>query len=120
MCRPAASSVGARPGRPQRRVATLLLPRPVWLADAGSLADLTAASPAPLILLDTDLPGVDGAGFVRQVRANPGYSTVRIVIMATAPHIRRLADTLDDGAAEYLTKPVSAPTLLQRLQAIPE
>lgn len=97
------------------------------VADAGNgeealhhLAELTTSSPGVLALVDSDLPQVDGPEFIRRVRANPNYHAVRIVMMTMAPEIERLTHVLEEGAAEFLVKPFSTHSLLERIRATPD
>ncbi len=70
-----------------------------------------------LVLLDVMLPGVDGLTLCRQIKANPRFSGVKI-IMLTA---RKLEDDIlkgfESGAIDYITKPFSNKVLLARVKA---
>lgn len=74
-----------------------------------------------LILMDIDLPGLDGIGITRRVREDETLSDT-LIYMVTAfdtPEIRAAA--FDAGCNEYLVKPLDAETLETLLKAaLPE
>lgn len=83
-------------------------------------AALAAVKQAPpdLVVLDLNLPNVDGTEVCRTIRARPATATLPI-IMLTA----RTAETdrirgLDLGADDYLTKPFSPRELAARVRAV--
>jgi CheY-like chemotaxis protein len=71
-----------------------------------------------LVLLDIQLPGLDGLGLTRLLKANP--ATVEIPIVALTAHARpedRQA-ALDAGCVEYISKPIDTRTLPTQLAAV--
>lgn len=71
-----------------------------------------------LVLLDIQLPGLDGLGLTRLLKANP--ATVEIPIVALTAHARpedRQA-ALDAGCVEYISKPIDTRTLPTQLAAL--
>lgn len=77
------------------------------------LQSLAAASAVPdLIISDLMMPGMDGIGFLRVVRGNPGWSRVRFVMMSANPHDDRLKTaSKHDGLDGVLPKPFSLEDL---------
>lgn len=74
-----------------------------------------------LVLCDWG-PGFDGLGLVRAIRADEAATGPRAaVIMVTAfEEAAHAGEALDAGMTEYLTKPISAGLLYQRLVAVIE
>jgi len=71
-----------------------------------------------LILLDVDMPRLDGIETCRRMREDPATSGATIV-MLTAAHddrVERLAE--DAGADLFLTKPFSPLALLQLVDGL--
>ncbi len=59
-----------------------------------------------LIIVDYMMPGVDGLGFIRRIRARRDRDDLPI-LMVTANHERRTRyDALECGANDFLTKPI--------------
>ena len=72
------------------------------------------AEPFPLVVLDWQMPGLEGPEVCRRIRARAG-GDVTFVVMVTARDSRAdLARVLDAGADDYLTKPVSLDNLRAR------
>jgi two-component system OmpR family response regulator len=69
-----------------------------------------------LILLDLTLPDGEGADVLRRVRQR-GHGTPVLVMTARADVVQRV-HTLDEGADDYVVKPVSLEELLARVRAL--
>jgi two-component system response regulator len=69
-----------------------------WLADA--------AEPPALILLDLQLPKIDGLEVLRRLRANPRTALVPVVILTSSKEDRDRAGGYRGGANSYVQKPV--------------
>ncbi len=66
------------------------------------------------VLLDMQMPVMDGRAFLRELRAR-GIN-LPIVVMTGAPEARQTAREV--GASAYAAKPVTVPLLLARLDAL--
>ena len=69
-----------------------------------------------LILLDLNLPKLDGIEVCRQLRA--GGSVVGILMLTARGELDDRVTGLDTGADDYLLKPFHFPELLARMRAI--
>ena len=76
------------------------------------------ARPPDLILMDVQLPGLDGYAITRQIRAIPDLSKVPIIAVTS------FAMSGDDerarvaGCDDYISKPYSPRALLQRVKEL--
>lgn len=70
-----------------------------------------------LLVVDCEMPGVDGFELVRWLRRSGLDPNAFAPVIMTAPHIRRprVAEARDCGASFIITKPFSATTLLERI-----
>jgi CheY-like chemotaxis protein len=70
-----------------------------------------------LMLVDCEMPGMDGHELVRWVRNSGLEPNAYIPIIMTAAHVRKskVGDVRDCGANYLVTKPFSASSLLERL-----
>ncbi len=68
------------------------------------------------VVLDLMLPGLSGYQVIRRLRAEGNWVPVLMLSAKDGEH--DLADALDDGADDYLTKPFSFVVLLARLRAL--
>ena len=84
-------------------------------ADAvGALETILARRP-DLVILDLQLPGVDGLVLLRRLRELAGAPPVVVLTARTGAEDRRLA--LAGGAAAFLTKPYAGADLLAAVAA---
>ena len=82
-----------------------------------AIAKATAAEP-DLIVLDVNLPDIDGFEVVRRIRAEPRVARVPIVhLSATFVQDAHKVQGLDAGADGYLTHPVEPPVLIASINA---
>lgn len=78
--------------------------------------ELAAGQRPDAVILDINLPGIDGLETCRQLRAN-GYTGP--VLMLTARHeVSDRVAGLDAGADDYLPKPFALDELLARVRAM--
>lgn len=89
----------------------------VSTADSGNQAIVAARTERPdLILLDVDLPGLDGMAVCRQLKLDPTLSAIPVIFCtARVGSIDRMAG-LTLGADDYVTKPYSPSELLLRIR----
>ena len=67
-----------------------------------------------LVLLDMNMPGMDGLETCRTIRAG---SEAPIIMLTVRNTEQDKVDALDAGADDYITKPFGAPELLARIRA---
>lgn len=71
------------------------------------LAEAGPQKPLPqLILLDLNLPGTDGRETLRELRADPRYRRVPVVVLSTTNNPRDVALCYERGANAFHVKPV--------------
>jgi len=87
-----------------------------WVGDGESGLQRLHGMPPDLIILDLQLPGVDGYEICRVVRALPGYIPIIIVSGKSAESQRILG--LELGADDYVIKPFSVLELVSRVRAL--
>jgi CheY-like chemotaxis protein len=71
---------------------------------------LERASPR-LILMDVQLPGVDGLTFSRRLRSDPRWRSTPIVGVTAHPIAVNELAALDSGYNAFVTKPIDAHAL---------
>jgi len=74
-------------------------------------------SPA-LVLLDLNLPGMDGLEVCRQLRRNSATADVLVIMLTARVGEEHQVSGLDLGADDYITKPFSIKGLLARVRAV--
>lgn len=71
-----------------------------------------------LVLVDWNMPGMDGLEFVRNVRARNEYAGVRLVMVTTETEIEQMARALEAGADEYVMKPFTSDIMRDKLRIL--
>jgi len=75
-------------------------------------------TPPDLVLLDVNLPGMDGFEICRRMRKDPATAAVPIIMLtARIDETDRVAG-LEFGADDYITKPFSPKEALARVRAV--
>jgi len=70
-----------------------------------------------VVLLDLNMPGVDGFDLARLVRADPRVGDVPLVMLTSSAQRGEAQQAEQNGITAYLTKPVRSTQLHQALQA---
>jgi two-component system KDP operon response regulator KdpE len=83
--------------------------------DGADALDRAALAPPDLVILDLNMPGVDGLEVTRRLRA---WSGVPILILSVREEEPDKIAALDLGADDYLTKPFGVGELLARVRAL--
>ncbi|MDP9389575.1 MAG: diguanylate cyclase [Actinomycetota bacterium] len=70
-----------------------------------------------LVLLDVDMPGLDGLSTLRAMKADDELRSLPVLFLTARTDAAEVADGLDLGAADYLRKPCDAAELTARVNA---
>lgn len=80
---------------------------------------LAKAKLADLIVLDVNLPDLDGFEVCRRLRANPATAHLPVLhLSATFTQLADVAMGIEVGADSYLTRPVETPVLLATVRTL--
>lgn len=88
-----------------------------WVADgeeavAGLLSDMHPR----LMLLDVDLPGLDGLTILRRLADSGGLRRTRVIMLTARSLEIEVVRAMELGAFDHIAKPFSIPILLQRVR----
>lgn len=78
------------------------------------LADRLAVD---LILLDLMMPEIDGMEACRMLQQDDRFRDIPVIIVTAIGDSRKLAEALDAGATDYVTKPINKVELLARIRS---
>ena len=70
------------------------------------------------ILLDWNMPVMDGYDFLRNLRTMPGGDKPKVVFCTTENDVAHIREAIEAGADEYVMKPFDHDTLQMKLQLI--
>ncbi len=88
----------------------------VYMANTGEEGiNLSREISPDVIILDLMMPGMDGWQVCTQVRS---FSNVPILILSALDNPGMVASALDDGADDYLVKPVPVGVLLAHINTL--
>ncbi len=89
----------------------------VLVAESGARAlELLDRSPVDLILLDLVMPGMDGLAVCAAVRERPGGRDLPVIFLTAVDAPEQKVRALENGAVDYLSKPVHVPEVLARVR----
>jgi len=86
--------------------------------DGVEALDAVAAEEPDLILLDIDMPRLDGIAVCERLKAHPIYRLIPIVILTASSDRDTKLRGLEAGADDYLSKPFDSKELLIRTKVL--
>ncbi len=89
-------------------------------ADALAVLDRAASSgkPYPLVLLDGQMPEMDGMNLARAIRGRPALAGAMVILLTSAGQMAKSADYQAAGIAAWLIKPVKQSELLDTILTV--
>jgi len=84
--------------------------------DGAAALAVALDNPPDLVLTDVMMPGLDGFGLLRELRANQSTHTVPVILLSARAGEESAVEGLEAGADDYLVKPFSARELLARVR----
>ncbi len=89
------------------------------VAEAGdgseALQRLKESGDFHLVLIDWNMPPLDGYELLRAVRADHSFDSVCLVMVTTETETEKVKKALDAGANEYIMKPFTKESLQEKL-----
>jgi two-component system chemotaxis response regulator CheY len=71
-----------------------------------------------LIMVDWNMPEMNGYEFVRAVRANAAYAGIKVMMVTTESEISNMSMAMEAGANEYVMKPFTNDVVLDKLRLL--
>jgi len=79
------------------------------------------ANPAPaIILLDLNLPGVDGRQILTELKNNEATQKIPVVILTTSDDQRDVEASYEKGANSYIRKPIAVEDFFRTIRLFKE
>ena len=92
------------------------------VSEAGNgreaLGQLQAGSPPDVVLVDWNMPEMNGLEFVKSVRAQPNFRDLPLMMVTTETDVVHIASALSAGANEYVMKPFTKDAIADKLQLL--
>ena len=92
----------------------------VWEAEHGehALGVIRRLGPVELVLLDWNMPYADGLWFLRELRKDPTFRDVLVVMATSNADAESITRALGEGASEYLMKPFTGEEVRGKLEIL--
>ena len=90
----------------------------VRAADLAEGLAILAAQPADAILLDLNLPGVDGRHVLTAIKTDPDLHTIPVIILTTSSATSDIELAYREHANCYLVKPLGFTALADTIEVI--
>ena len=87
-------------------------------ADGRQALDACVSQMPDAILLDWNMPVMDGYEFLRALRAMPGGDKPKVVFCTTENDLAHIARAMHAGADEYIMKPFDKEIVEAKLQEV--
>jgi two-component system, chemotaxis family, chemotaxis protein CheY len=71
-----------------------------------------------VILVDWEMPQMDGLDFIKKIRSEPSNLEIPIILMGTTKFLNRLGEAIEAGANEYIMKPFTPDILEMKLELL--
>ncbi|ATG57326.1 response regulator [Pseudoalteromonas sp. 13-15] len=89
-----------------------------YLERKGKFADKEVSPRPGLILLDLNMPRMDGREALEAIKANPNLKGIPVVILTTSKQEEDMVKGYNLGAASYITKPVTFDGLVDLMKTL--
>ena len=83
-----------------------------------ALDQLKKVPDVELLLVDWNMPQMNGFDLLRAVRANHAFDAVRILMVTSETQSEQVIQALNAGANEYLMKPFNRDVLVAKLNLL--
>jgi len=77
-----------------------------------------AAQEFDLILIDWNMPEMDGLELLLRIRAQPQHDRTQIMMVTTESGMDQMSEALAAGANDYIMKPFTLDVIVEKLQLV--
>jgi len=71
-----------------------------------------------LLLVDWNMPNMNGLEFLKEVRKDPAYASTKIMMVTTESEMENVVQALEAGADEYVMKPFTKEAIAEKLMLL--
>ena len=83
-----------------------------------ALDQLAIIGPPDVVLLDWNMPEMNGFEMLQQLRADLRFRDTRVMMVTTETELAEMSRALGAGADEYVMKPFTRDVILDKLQLL--
>lgn len=85
------------------------------LTSSATVLSEVAARSFDLLLIDANMPDIDGYQVCQQLKANPSTQDIPVILLSKALDTDGILKAFDSGAVDYITKPYKLREVLARV-----
>ncbi|MCC5642907.1 response regulator [Nostoc sp. CHAB 5824] len=89
-----------------------------YLYRRGRYANNSSSPHPDLILLDLNMPRIDGLEALKQIKTDPQLRRIPVVIVSTSQREEDIYNTYDLGANSFIIKPVTFASLVEIINTL--
>lgn len=89
-----------------------------YLRREGAYADPRSAPRPDLVLLDLNMPRMDGKTALAEIKSDPALRRLPVVVLTTSDDREDILGVYDRGAASFITKPVTFSSLIHLVRTL--
>jgi two-component system, cell cycle response regulator DivK len=86
--------------------------------DGAAAVEMARAEKPDLVLMDMNMPAVDGWEATRRIKADPASASVPVVGLTAHALAGDRERAIQAGCSDYHTKPVEFPKLLEQIESL--
>jgi two-component system chemotaxis response regulator CheY len=95
---------------------SLKIPCQFLEAGNGKIAyNLLETNKVSLVFLDWNMPEMNGLEFLKKVRSMPDYANIPIIMVTSEAAKYNVSEAFQNGATDYIVKPVRENVLMQKI-----
>lgn len=83
-----------------------------------ALSMLKANPDVKLLLMDWNMPNMDGITALRTIKADPALKAVPVIMVTSESEKSRIIEAIQAGAANYVVKPFQPDTLQEKIKQV--
>ena len=103
----------------KKTITELKIPCQFLEAENGQKAyQLLETNKISLVLLDWNMPEMDGMQFLKKVRSMPNYKDLPIIMVTSEAAKYSIVEALQNGATDYIVKPIRDKVFMEKLADI--
>jgi len=80
-----------------------------------ALGKLKSNMPVDMVLLDWNMPVMDGMAFLKTVRADAAFKDVKVIMCTSESEKSKVVEALKSGANNYIVKPFTPEALKEKI-----
>jgi signal transduction histidine kinase len=87
-------------------------------ADGRAALECLRRCPVDLVLLDVMMPGLDGFEVCRQIKSDPAFGFIPVVLVTVLKEVEDRINANEANADDFLSKPIDHGELLSRVKSL--